>query len=533
MSSSIAPTALNPSIPSKNAGGSAASGGGSGFSGLLDMPDGRGRQAGSSSASSSAQQRPGRPHDEADSPEGDIEEATAASPLPTQDEGAHEASSVLDGNPSATADGNGKAAADAGKKTGDQNDPKDKPLPIGISAVLFGLSLPTAASAPRIDGGGSSAGSASPASAGSDTGSPAVQGTNARSVASALLNAGQLPISVNPSERRGATAQASETPGAPLVKTPSATSNGEASAPASAAQPPASAKMAGVTVMTPAVASPPGARIVAMQSADAASDKVTIPAASGMERGADSGSADAGNTAAPVIPANSPSASGPNRGNAGSHGQDGGGNSGKPASAPLHAASPQAGAASPTAFDNTGGAGGAPLGQTASSFVSGMESARPWASYMTQAAYLANGPAMAMPVRSLSIALQPAQLGSVTANLHLSGQQLRIEVEVGTEEARQRLSSDADDIVKSLRSLGFDVSHITIKHGGSNTAAAGASQATAQAQGNTQFQASANSGGGSGGGAARGNAGSNNGDNAHIPASQPAGGDGGSRGLYI
>ncbi|HVW56142.1 MAG TPA: flagellar hook-length control protein FliK [Rhizobiaceae bacterium] len=187
-----------------------------------------------------------------------------------------------------------------------------------------------------------------------------------------------------------------------------------------------------------------------------------------------------------------------------------------------------------TTFGSTGSGSGTLLGQTASSFVSGIESAQPWAAYMNQAAYMANMPVMGMSVRSLSIALQPARLGSVTANLHLSGDQLRIEVEVGTEEARLRLSSDADDIVKSLRSLGFDVSHITIKHGGSvMPTAAAANQSTAQGQGNAPFQASTNSGGGSGGSAAGSNAGNNNGDNGHAPTPQPTGGDGGSHGLYI
>jgi len=141
---------------------------------------------------------------------------------------------------------------------------------------------------------------------------------------------------------------------------------------------------------------------------------------------------------------------------------------------------------------------------------------------------------MAAPVRSLSIALQPAELGTVTANLHLSGQQLRVDVEVRTEEALQRLSSDADDIVKSLRNLGFDVSHVTIRHGGSATPpTAGAGQAAGQPQGNTAFQASANSGGGHGG-TTQGNAGKNDGNqDSQVAATRPSGGDGLSRGLYI
>lgn len=274
----------------------------------------------------------------------------------------------------------------------------------------------------------------------------------------------------------------------------------------------------------------PGMR-VAGQSAGAASDTSTSNGTDGSADSADESTVEQA-PETPAIPARAPGTNTGSRGDTGSDGQDSGGNSAKPSSTNAHSAPSQPETSASTSFG--GGATGPALGQTASSFVSGMESAQPWATYATQAAYMTNMPAMATPVRSLSIALQPAELGSVTANLHLSGQQLRIEVEVQTEEARQRLSSDADDIVKSLRSLGFDVSHVTIKHGGSAMpVAAAANQAATQGQSNTPFQASTNSGGASGDGAAQSNAGNSNGDNAQAPTPQPANGDGGSRGLYI
>jgi chemotaxis protein MotD len=532
MSSSIAPATLTPSVPSKNTGGSAAPGNGSGFSGLLDRP--RGHQAtSSSSAPSPAPQKAGQRHHSAHSSESDAEETVSASALPPHDDGTHWTAHLPEENPSATPDESGKAPADSGKRPNDQNHPKDKPSPIGISAVLFGLSLPAAAGTPR-NGGDPSAASAAPDSsgkAGPDVGGTAIQ-ANARSTASVLPDTGQIRVSANASPpslpaRPGGTPRFSQIADA-LSSTSGATTDGDASA----AQPSSSAKIAGVTVTTPTGAPPSGSQTAALQSAATTPDKATNPSIGALDSGADNAAVGTENTAARVTSARSASPSTGDRGNTGSQGQDGGDNSSKPASTTVHAGASQTQATASTAFGGVGG-GGTLLGPTASSFVSGMESTQPWVTYMTQVAAMANGPAMAMPVRCLSIALQPAELGSVTANLHLSGQQLRIEVEVGSEEARQRLSSDADDIIKSLRSLGFDVSHITIKHGGNSVPAAAAANQAAQGQGNAQFQASTNSGGSSGGNAAGSNMGNNNGDNAHAPTPQPVGGDGGSRGLYI
>ncbi|TGS61917.1 flagellar hook-length control protein FliK, partial [Mesorhizobium sp. M1C.F.Ca.ET.176.01.1.1] len=62
----------------------------------------------------------------------------------------------------------------------------------------------------------------------------------------------------------------------------------------------------------------------------------------------------------------------------------------------------------------------------------------------------------------LKIELHPSELGSVTASLRLSGEQLSIEMKPETHEAYRRLTTDSDAIVKSMRSLGFDVDKVTI-----------------------------------------------------------------------
>ncbi|WP_448112169.1 flagellar hook-length control protein FliK [Mesorhizobium amorphae] len=75
---------------------------------------------------------------------------------------------------------------------------------------------------------------------------------------------------------------------------------------------------------------------------------------------------------------------------------------------------------------------------------------------------LHNGSPVAVPAHILKIELHPAELGAVTANLRLAGEQLSIELKPDTYEAHRRLSSDSDAIVKSLKSLGFDIDKVTI-----------------------------------------------------------------------
>ncbi len=73
-----------------------------------------------------------------------------------------------------------------------------------------------------------------------------------------------------------------------------------------------------------------------------------------------------------------------------------------------------------------------------------------------------NGSPVAVPAHILKIELHPAELGAVTANLRLVGEQLSIELKPDTYEAHRRLSSDSEAIVKSLKSLGFDIDKVTI-----------------------------------------------------------------------
>ena len=68
----------------------------------------------------------------------------------------------------------------------------------------------------------------------------------------------------------------------------------------------------------------------------------------------------------------------------------------------------------------------------------------------------------------LKIQLRPVELGMVTANLHLSGEQLSVEIQVENAEAYHRLSADREAINTALRGLGFDVDRVTILQPQSN-----------------------------------------------------------------
>ncbi|PWK71653.1 flagellar hook-length control protein FliK [Aminobacter sp. AP02] len=83
----------------------------------------------------------------------------------------------------------------------------------------------------------------------------------------------------------------------------------------------------------------------------------------------------------------------------------------------------------------------------------------------------------------LKIQLRPVELGMVTANLHLAGQQLSVEIQVENAEAYHRLSADREAINTALRGLGFDVDRVTILQPQSNASAQARGDGDAASQG--------------------------------------------------
>jgi len=139
----------------------------------------------------------------------------------------------------------------------------------------------------------------------------------------------------------------------------------------------------------------------------------------------------------------------------------------------------------------------------------------------------------AAPAHTLRIELHPAELGMVSARLHLAGDQLSIEIAPDTQEAWRHLSSDSETIVRSMRDLGFDIAKVTVlPPSGTATPAARADAAGFAGRDGSAFQpGQSGSGGGSQGERhASGGTAYDSETSAHPPSS-PRGDSGG--GLYI
>lgn len=67
-------------------------------------------------------------------------------------------------------------------------------------------------------------------------------------------------------------------------------------------------------------------------------------------------------------------------------------------------------------------------------------------------------------LHTLKLQLNPASLGSVTAVLKLSGEDLSVEIKVQTAEAYRQIKQDNESIIKALRGQGFGVEQITVQH---------------------------------------------------------------------
>ncbi|MGI6851715.1 flagellar hook-length control protein FliK [Mesorhizobium sp. 1B3] len=107
-------------------------------------------------------------------------------------------------------------------------------------------------------------------------------------------------------------------------------------------------------------------------------------------------------------------------------------------------------------------------------------------------------------VQTLKIQLQPVELGVVTANLRIAGEQLSVEIEVESVEAYNRLSGETDAIARALRSHGIAVEEVVIQapqiHAVAPARDSGGGFADTSANSGRHFSAGAESGqpGGSG-----------------------------------
>lgn len=163
------------------------------------------------------------------------------------------------------------------------------------------------------------------------------------------------------------------------------------------------------------------------------------------------------------------------------------------------------------------------LGPTSASVVAAIEADPAWRAAAAEMASstIVRTPNSTQGVNTLRIQLNPAELGMVTARLTATGSQLSIEIQVESNDARQRLVNDSDAIVKALRSVGLEVDRITIQQSATPSTGAGQQAAGGRDQQFAGQQA------GDGNGRERGDgrqAGSQNHDDARPNMAERAGG---------
>jgi chemotaxis protein MotD len=138
-------------------------------------------------------------------------------------------------------------------------------------------------------------------------------------------------------------------------------------------------------------------------------------------------------------------------------------------------------------------------------------------------------------LHTLKLQLNPASLGSVTAVLKLTGDDLSVEIKVQTAEAYRQIKEDNQSMLKALRAQGFGVEQISVQHvaGPDRTSSQTPQQgfqASQQGTGSNDAQSSGRESG-------RNNAGQqgagNQGGQAHEQASYSGPGTGRTDGVYL
>lgn len=122
--------------------------------------------------------------------------------------------------------------------------------------------------------------------------------------------------------------------------------------------------------------------------------------------------------------------------------------------------------------------------------LSGVTGDKDWTAAMKAAAAAAtdnSAPASSLPVNTLKIQMNPADLGTVTATLRLKGDELTVQLNVQSGEAFKQLSADKDHLMHSLKSQGYSVDQINIQLSPA-PADKGVAQSSASGQGQSAGQ---------------------------------------------
>ncbi|WP_165826135.1 flagellar hook-length control protein FliK [Rhizobium wuzhouense] len=109
-----------------------------------------------------------------------------------------------------------------------------------------------------------------------------------------------------------------------------------------------------------------------------------------------------------------------------------------------------------------------------------------WVSAMSPGSELANAASQSghgKVVNTLKLQMSPIELGSVTATLRLSGEELSVQLTVDNPAALRQLQNDTSDILKGLRAQGLTVDHVHV-----NMQVASADRSADAGQNNTPGQ---------------------------------------------
>lgn len=109
--------------------------------------------------------------------------------------------------------------------------------------------------------------------------------------------------------------------------------------------------------------------------------------------------------------------------------------------------------------------GAAPQASNFATVANGMAARADWSAALTAAATgTPGGSPAAANVKAMTVQLNPAHLGTVTATLQVSGDRLVIQLQVQTAEAYRQLSTGNDAILDKLKGHGYAVEAITVQH---------------------------------------------------------------------
>jgi chemotaxis protein MotD len=169
-------------------------------------------------------------------------------------------------------------------------------------------------------------------------------------------------------------------------------------------------------------------------------------------------------------------------------------------------------------------------GSNSSLVANAMTGNKEWSAAMQPTSALTGASVVTSPskvLNTLKIQMTPENLGTVTATMRLSGDQLSVDVKVQTAEAYRQLSNDQSAMVDSLRHQGYNVDRVTVTYTAPDSSSNGQTGSQGQQQ---QQQSGASQGQGGEAQARKQNSGRQAGDQDGVWGTENVGTDDGTAG---